>query len=552
MATHKQALRAKPLVLALALALTNDLSAITAGDNDSELSLSASTNPLPHEGKGSELIRQAIRDLTHKSVLASPHRNSSLHSVAALTPVSSCADDGSAGTLRSLIAAAADGDTLDLTACSTITLATGAIHITQNNLTLSGPGATALAIDGARQDRVFVHTGTGTLTLTGLTVRHGSYRITSNDHAPGGCIVSNSNVLLDHSTVSDCFATNDSLYFKLGAGGGIAAVGDVSLDHSVVRDCYASGEGGYGGGIEAYSLTMSQSILSGNIAYGNRTNTSTAAYGGGADVIALTLVNSTVTGNSAKHNLTDGQTSFDMGGGVFAQNSAVITSSTIDNNYSYGYGGGVGVKSDLTVINSTLSGNTAKTHMGGGIHFNGLADLSLNNSTITLNSAKEGGGGIFSRTLPQAVFQSTIVANNSSPTGQFADVVNGAGLALTIAGANNLIGTIDPTISLPVGTLRSDPQLQPLANNGGPTRTHALALGSPAIDVGNNVASLTTDQRGAGYPRVFGRAEDIGAFEVQAAGPSIAVPTVSSWALAGLAALLAGFGWHDRNRRRSS
>jgi len=68
-------------------------------------------------------------------------------------------------------------------------------------------------------------------------------------------------------------------------------------------------------------------------------------------------------------------------------------------------------------------------------------------------------------------------------------------------------------VSLPPGTIQSDPLLLPLANNGGPTRTHALGSGSPAVDAGNNSAGLTTDQRGSGFPRIVGPAPDIGAFE---------------------------------------
>jgi hypothetical protein len=52
-----------------------------------------------------------------------------------------------------------------------------------------------------------------------------------------------------------------------------------------------------------------------------------------------------------------------------------------------------------------------------------------------------------------------------------------------------------------------------LADNGGPTKTHALGPGSPAVDAGNNNASLTSDQRGTGFPRVIGVAPDIGASE---------------------------------------
>jgi hypothetical protein len=105
--------------------------------------------------------------------------------------------------------------------------------------------------------------------------------------------------------------------------------------------------------------------------------------------------------------------------------------------------------------------------------------------------------------------------------------------------------------------------LGPLANNGGPTLTHALLAGSPAIDTGSNPLALSFDQRGSGFARTAGAQTDIGAFEVQGAGPPPPppppptgipgnIPTLSQWgtfilsALLGAWALVTGFG---RRRR---
>ena len=88
-----------------------------------------------------------------------------------------------------------------------------------------------------------------------------------------------------------------------------------------------------------------------------------------------------------------------------------------------------------------------------------------------------------------------------------------------ISGANNLLGSANA--ALPGDTLGGDPLLAPLADNGGATLTHALLPGSPALDTGNNLAGLTTDQRGAGYVRTSGVATDIGAIESQPLGDSI-------------------------------
>ena len=111
--------------------------------------------------------------------------------------------------------------------------------------------------------------------------------------------------------------------------------------------------------------------------------------------------------------------------------------------------------------------------------------------------------------------QSSIIARNSVGIGATFAVDLGSDRASTIAGANNLVGTADAVLTLPIDTLHGDPLLLPLGAYGGPTRTHALGPTSPAIGAGNNAANLAFDQRGAGFPRVAGLAADIGAFESQ-------------------------------------
>jgi hypothetical protein len=107
--------------------------------------------------------------------------------------------------------------------------------------------------------------------------------------------------------------------------------------------------------------------------------------------------------------------------------------------------------------------------------------------------------------------------------------------------------------------LGQDPVLGPLANNGGPTQTHALLAGSPAIDKGSNPNALAFDQCGTPFVRTSGAQTDIGAFEVQGAAPppppvtALDIPTLSQWGtvilsgLLGVWAVITGFG----RRRRS-
>lgn len=117
------------------------------------------------------------------------------------------------------------------------------------------------------------------------------------------------------------------------------------------------------------------------------------------------------------------------------------------------------------------------------------------------------GGGIYM--LRNVELRSTLVADNTIDSAIPNDIAGNG----VLSGSNNLIGT--SLITPPAGTLVSaTPGLLPLAWNGGPTRTHALARSSLAIDRGSNLANLATDQRGDGHPRVLGLRADIGASEL--------------------------------------
>jgi hypothetical protein len=419
--------------------------------------------------------------------------------------VTSCADDGSTGTLRSAVESAVDGDVIDLSAltCSTITLAAGGIGVAVDSLSVIGPGASALTVDASAGGTTFDFFGTngyGTLEISGLTLTNGLYQ----DVGGGGLWTGDGGSLV----LTDVAVTNSTSVGKYASGGGIFSSGNVTLTNSTV---------------------------SGNVAASSK-------YDGiGAGVYAagnLTIVNSTISGNTAS-----ADDSYDPGYGP-----------------GVGAGGGVAATGTTSIINSTISGNSAS--FGGGVFAQVLG--TLQNSTITLNTASPGnssdgvsaGGGGVAAAGSLALNSSILFGNTGSSAAYGADIGGG----ITVTGANNLVGS--STVALPADTLASDPLLQPLAANGGPTQTHALATGSPAINAGSNPAALATDQRGPGFARVSGTAADIGAFEVQLAGPDpdpepavrVELPTLSSWALGMLIALLGVFGWHRSlpagNRRK--
>ena len=146
--------------------------------------------------------------------------------------------------------------------------------------------------------------------------------------------------------------------------------------------------------------------------------------------------------------------------------------------------------------------------------------MQLFNSTIAFNSSAEGyTAGLFSNA--NVLAQSSILAKNQNTTE--GSSVNADLSATGLTGANNLVMSSDVA---PDGTMigitdlgpiisQDDPELLPLADNGGPTMTHALSETSPAMYAGNNVARFATDQRSAGFERSSDDATDIGAYQHQ-------------------------------------
>lgn len=447
-------------------------------------------------------------------------RPAMLAHVAATLPVTSCGDNGGAGTLRAVIAAAGEGDTVDLSAltCSAITLAQGAIPVMPDDLTVAGPGAQALAIDGAGVDRVFVHYGYGTFTLQGLTVRHGVTRVSGYHVTGGACVLSNGYATLDRSTVSACLS---------------------------------AGEGAYGGGITARGVSLYTSTLSGNTALGSHPGTMSAAYGGGAMAYRGTaaIYDSTVSDNRAAFQSGDTHGSYDTGGGIFADRGGYARASTFFGNYSFGTGGGIAAHGAFFLAQCTMSGNIAKGKGGGAIFARLFYPMTIVNSTLAGNAAATGGGVYLTGVADMLSMYSSIVAGNHAAAG--ADMA--AMIATSVAGANNMVLGTDAHVAVPADTLQADPRLAPLADYGGPTFTRALLPGSPAIGAGANPRGFAFDQRGAGFARETAGLTDIGAFQgVFVAPPGAPAPALSTWALAALVSLLAAIGLRRRKSDRGT
>ncbi len=392
----------------------------------------------------------------------------------------------------------------------------------------------------------------GAVTLTNSTVS--GNMVGSGD---GGGIRSNGAVTLTDSTVSGNMAGGG------GNGGGIFGDGAVTLTNSTVSGNTSTG---FGGGIRSGAVTLTNSTVSGNtaqlgggifssgaVALTNSTvsgNTTTNSGGGIRSDGAVTLTNSTVSNNTANggdgggifgnavtltNSTVSGNTATSGSGGGIRSGAVTLTNSTVSGNTANG-AGGIFTFAALNFTNSTVSGNTANGDGGGIFGFNGGT---ITNSTITNNTADAdnngtgNGGGIF-RNGGTFTITNSIIAGNFDLGLQAPDLgSNAAGVGFT-NGGNNLIGANDGfaatfATSALIGTIAApvNPQLAPLANNGGTTLTHALLTNSPALDAGNNAnAPVGNDQRGAA--RISNGTVDIGSFESQVTPTPTPTPAITT------------------------
>ena len=284
--------------------------------------------------------------------------------------------------------------------------------------------------------------------------------------------------------------------------GGTVSISGVTLQNG-------NAGGGDGGGVHIANnavVSMSDVLLTGHDGH----------FGGAIwNDGTLTLDRVTLDLNNASY-----------GGGLYNRGNATVTDSTVSNNTAInggvGEGGGIwtsGAGNTLDLTNVTISGNSTDGD-GGGL-YNGK-DATLTNVTITNNQAAQGAGIHDVGNPATTTLTNTIVAGNGTP-GQ--EDLSGN----YTSGGNNLIGIDGPSTGLTdgvngdqVGTAGSpiDPMLGALADNGGPTQTHALQTGSTAIDSGTNTGAPTTDQRG--YIETDATM-DIGAYQYGAVAPDISI-----------------------------
>lgn len=368
-----------------------------------------------------------------------------------------------------------------------------------SEITIEGNGLLIERDGGAPAFRVMHVASTGDLTLRNTTVSGG------RSPAGGGIFNAEGLVSLVNSTVSGNTATDASgfmgyAYYYGSYGGGIFnRLGTLTLDHSTVSG-NTSTDVSYSlaGGIYNSGLTYLENSTVSN----NSVATALGGYGGGiANVGSLSIRNSTISGNTGTSTIEPvmGYYVLMYGGGIANFGFTTITNGTVSGNtvtandtvtpFAYAYGGGVFSNYDVTLTNATLSSNTATSSVTYGFSSGGnLQDWSVSDATNSIL-----GFGSPDNCVGLDTFSAALSDDGS------------CGFAANLTGLDSN-----------------------LTDNGGPTETHALLMGSTAIDLAG-ACGESEDQRGAG--RVGDC--DSGSFEYIGCSPLVlanrVITTVETW-----------------------
>ena len=398
----------------------------------------------------------------------------------------------------------------------------------------------------------------------------------------GGMVVGSAQLV--HTTVSGNTVNASSITgagppgtYNFGVGGGITQINKYTPEvAAAAAKAGIAGRGGDAAGRAAARAALRASTGAKSL---NRAKGGARAKADGYGNYIIALYASTVSGNRVVGN--GAHPGKYAGGGIIAYSeyyTAEIANSTISGNRlpsptgpnPYPTFGAALFADSAEISNSTITGNAGTAAVAFKYNINPVAAVANSKSAgakaaiaierLRAKAAQWRGAGAkaaVAKASGPSTLQSTIVGGNSAPY----DVV--CLDPCTVGGSNNLVQSPDPGTTLPGDTiLGQNPQLAPLANNGGvvagapghaltgPVPTHRLYNGSPAIDTGANPEGFAYEQRGEGFARVVGPAADIGATEGSVPRPvNVPVPVLGPWTLGLLSALLGALGLVRRRRR---
>ena len=446
--------------------------------------------------------------------------------------------------LRDAVNAANNGDIIQFSVTGQINLTSaGDGHLViDRSITIQGPGANLITIKAHDPDGSGTNNSNGhraflvdndnstqmNVTISGLTFTNGDPEAT-DENTGGGAILNRENLTINNCVFTGNFAGNGGAILNaLNSSGSTSGIGTLTINDSAFDSNRADTDGG-AIVVEAGSLVVNRSSITNNIA----DNSGGGVLARGRNV---TVNDSTISGNTTQ----------EAGGGLYQyQGSLTVNNSTISSNAAdsdqndVGNGGGIFNQGGaLTVLQSTISGNTGRE--GAGIFSDTGSTPTVSHSTITGNvipvAGTNVGGGINSPGTMN--LKHTIVAGNLRGASQRDDVSGDFDAEYSLIGdrrsasVTNVVGSLIGTTALPINAM-----LGPLASNGGPTQTHLLLAGSPAIDAGNTAAVAGVsgipqfDQRGTPFSRVVdydgagGARIDMGAIEMVVANQPPTNPT---------------------------
>jgi CSLREA domain-containing protein len=417
--------------------------------------------------------------------------------------------------------------------------ATGDLNI-ESDLTIQGPRWQDLTIDaGDNLSRIFEISNTEvdlTVTIKGVALINGNPGTNLN----GGAILNTESLVLDGVALAD----NHADY----SGGAVYSSPQGSNAILTIRNSlFSNNSSEHVGGAIASSAVL---YLENNLIYYNVAKNSVFGSGGGlfSSGVPATILRTNFHHNqSGSHGgnlylegpvgtiliedsiINEGVTEYGDGGNIYATNRSdyelhvIIRRTEIsdghagDNMDPDQLGGGIYSDAGLVLENVTISGNFAP--LGGGIYWaEDIWPSSFKNITVTDNSHSDTlGAGIYKDGAGLMQITNSIVAMNNLPDtcgGHYCDCYTPG----PISSGYNLERGDSCSFGQASDQQSTNPLMGPLSTNWGSSRTHALYLGSPAIDHGNNATCMSTDQRGWYRPVDGPDADttatcDIGAFE---------------------------------------
>jgi hypothetical protein len=411
----------------------------------------------------------------------------------------------------------------------------GTLVLTRSTIRNSGTPLTGKQTGGA------IENVTGKVTLTESLIENNESDHGGGIHAAG---------IVPRLVLVDTIVRNNRAQGENGTGGGLVVRGTTTIEGGLIEGNTAVLGGGLSAPEGILSITGTDIVL----------NTAAETGGGIHNVGTLTLTNGTLRQNGlglgdlpgglALYNGPSGRATLEavavtehftsgLGGAVMSHGPLTVRNSVFSENLGVP---ALHVEGDVSIADTSLTGNTVGIQVAGGtvtltrssvfenegvgLLVGGAAEVTATNSTISRN----GGSGVSMLGAATVHLRNATVAENgaggaaqvtTSDTGRTTflnTIVSGTGTMCSIAQGGKHISqgfniASDSSCTFNAGGDRpnTDAQLGPLQNNGGPTRTHALLPGSPAIDLGTGVGCPTIDQRGAGRP--LGASCDVGAFE---------------------------------------